>query len=73
MAPLALLGANEHAKAEHYDIRWMFALDLLDLGCDWNAKDRGGHRAIDLLRKQATPQLTAYVVENYPNLRHLFK
>ncbi|MEY3695266.1 MAG: hypothetical protein RL083_1091, partial [Pseudomonadota bacterium] len=32
-----------------------------------------GHRAIDLLRKQATPQLTAYVVENYPNLRHLFK
>jgi len=73
MAPLALLGANEHAKAEHYDIRWMFALDLLDLGCDWNAKDRSGHRAIDLLRKQATPQLTAYVVENYPNLRHLFK
>lgn len=73
MAPLALLGANEHAKAEHYDIRWMFALDLLDLGCDWNAKDRGGHRAIDLLRKQANPQLTANVVENYPNLRHLFK
>jgi len=73
MAPLALLGANEHAKAEHYDIRWMFALDLLDLGCDWNAKDRSGHRAIDLLRKQATPQLTAYVVENYPKLRHLFK
>lgn len=73
MAPLALLGANEHAKADHYDIRWMFALDLLDLGCDWNAKDRSGHRAIDLLRKQATPQLTAYVVENYPNLRHLFK
>lgn len=72
MAPLALLGANEHVSGVNYESRWMLALDLLDLGCDWNARDRSGNRAIDLLRKQATPDLIQFVAEERPNLRHLF-
>jgi hypothetical protein len=72
MAPLALLGANENVRGVHHENRWIFALDLLDLGCDWNVKDRSGNRVIDLLRKQATPDLIQYVAEERPNLRHLF-
>lgn len=72
MAPMALLGANEHVRGMHHENRWIFALDLLDLGCDWNVKDRSGNRVIDLLRKQATPDLIQYVAEERPNLRHLF-
>ncbi|MFM7670408.1 MAG: hypothetical protein ACKO71_07635 [Betaproteobacteria bacterium] len=72
MAPLALLGANEHVSGMHHEDRWIFALDLLDLGCDWNVKDRSGNRVIDLLRKQATPDLIEYVAKERPNLRHLF-
>lgn len=72
MGPLTLLGANEHVRSMHHEDRWIFALDLLDLGCDWNVKDRSGDRVIDLLRRQATPDLIEYVAKEHPNLRHLF-
>jgi len=72
VAPLALLGANEQVRSMDHEDRWIFALDLLDLGCDRNAKDLSGNRVIDLLRKQATPDLIKYVAKERPNLRHLF-
>jgi ABC-type uncharacterized transport system involved in gliding motility auxiliary subunit len=71
-APLTLLTSNDHADHADHDAQWLLALDLLDLGCDWNAKDSQGNRVIDLLRKQADPSLIEFVVEGFPHLKHLF-
>ena len=71
-APLTLLTSNDHAGDTDHDAQWLLALDLLDLGCDWNAKDSQGNRVIDLLRKQADPSLIEFVVEGFPHLKHLF-
>ena len=71
-APLTLLTLNDHAGDADHDAHWLLALDLLDLGCDWNAKDSQGNRVIDLLRKQADTSLIEFVVEGFPHLKHLF-
>ena len=71
-APLTLLTSNDHADDADHDAQWLLAIDLLDLGCDWNAKDSQGNRVIDLLRKQADPSLIEFVVEGFPHLKHLF-
>jgi hypothetical protein len=71
-APLTLLTSNDHAGDADHDAQWLLALDLLDLGCDWNAKDSQGNRVIDLLRKQADPSLIEFVVEGFPHLKRLF-
>ena len=71
-APLTLLTSNDHADDADHDAQWLLALDLLDLGCDWNAKDSQGNRVIDLLRKQADPSLIEFVVEGFPHLKRLF-
>lgn len=71
-APLTVLTSNDDANHIDHDMQWLLALDLLDLGCDWNAKDSQGNRVIDLLRKQADPSLISFVVEEFPHLKHLF-
>lgn len=71
-APLTVLTSNDHTGDADHDAQWLLALDLLDLGCDWNAKDSQGNRVIDLLRKQADPSLIEFVVEEFPHLKHLF-
>lgn len=71
LAPLALLTANEQGGGANQEKRWLLALDLLDLGCNWDAKDQHGNRAIDLLRKQASPELIEFVLQERPELRHL--
>jgi hypothetical protein len=71
-APLTVLTSNDHAGDADHDAQWLLALDLLDLGCDWNAKDSQGNRVIDLLRKQADPSLIEFVVEEFPHLKQLF-
>lgn len=72
LAPLALLTASEHHTEASQEKRLLLALDLLSLGCNWDAKDSQGNRVIDLLRKQATPSLIEFVVEEFPHLKHLF-
>ena len=71
-APLTLLTSNDHADDADHDTQWLLALGLLELGCDWNAKDSQGNRVVDLLRKQADPSLVEFVVEEFPHLKHLF-
>jgi hypothetical protein len=71
-APLTVLTSNDDANHADHDMQWLLALDLLDLGCDWNAKDSQGNRVIDLLRKQATPWLIEFVGDEFPNIKHLF-
>jgi hypothetical protein len=71
-APLTVLTSNDHSSNVDHDAQWLLALDLLDLGCDWNAKDSQGNRVIDLLRKQADLALIEFVVEGFPHLKHLF-
>lgn len=71
-APLTVLTSNDDANHADHDTQWLLALDLLDLGCDWNAKDSQGNRVIDLLRKQATPWLIEFVGDEFPNIKHLF-
>ena len=71
-APLTVLTSNDDANHADHDMQWLLALDLLDLGCDWNAKDSQGNRVIDLLRKQATPWLIEFVGEELPHFKHLF-
>jgi len=71
LAPLASLTANEHVGGANQEKRWLLALDLLDLGCNWDAKDQYGNRAIDLLRKQASPELIEFILQERPELRHL--
>ncbi len=72
LAPMSFLTASEHHTEASYEQRLLLALDLLSLGCNWDAKDSQGNRVIDLLRKQATPSLIEFVVEEFPHLKHLF-
>lgn len=64
-----LLGAERTVDQD----RALVALDLLDLGCDWNAPDGSGNRAIDLIRQAIEPSVMESVVEMRPHLRHLLQ
>jgi hypothetical protein len=50
---------------------WLLALDLLELGCDWNATDQNGIRVIDHLRSNADKSVIKNVVQMRPELKHL--
>ena len=70
-APLALLTDGKDASGPEKESRWLLALDLLDLGCNWDAKDHNGVRAINLLRQQASKSLIKNVVSERPEFKHL--
>lgn len=70
-APLALLTDGKNASGTEKVSRWLLALDLFDLGCNWDAKDHNGVRAINLLRQQASKSLIDHVVSERPEFKHL--
>jgi hypothetical protein len=70
-APLALLMDGKDASGTDKISRWLLALDLFDLGCNWDAKDQNGVRAINLLRQQASKSLIDHVVSERPEFKHL--
>lgn len=70
-APLALLTDGKDASGTDKISRWLLALDFFDLGCNSDAKDQNGVRAINLLRRQASKSLIDHVVSERPELKHL--
>ena len=70
-APLDLLMGGEGESGVDKISRWLLALDLLYLGCNWDAKDHNGVRAINLLRQQASESLIDHVVSERPEFKHL--
>ena len=70
-APLDLLMGGEGESGVDKISRWLLALDFLDLGCNRDAMDHNGHRAINLLRQQASKSLIDHVVSERPELKHL--
>lgn len=70
-APLALLMDGKDASGTEKVSRWLLALDLFDLGCNWDAKDQNGVLAINLLRQQASKSLIDHVVSERPEFKYL--
>lgn len=48
------------------------ALDLLNMGADWNAADADGDSVLTLLRRYVDDELRAAISEQFPHFRHLF-
>ena len=70
-APLALLTASEDLSVDSKGRNWLLALDLLELGCDWNVTAHNGIRVIDHLRSNANKPLIESVIGMRPELKHL--
>lgn len=70
-APMTLLAASEDTSVIDKGRTWLLALDLLELGCDWNATDQNGIRVIDHLRSNANKSVIENVVQMRPELKHL--
>ena len=48
------------------------ALDLLNMGADWNAKDRNGLSVLNIFRKEVDDYFVDFIMRDYPNFKHLF-
>ena len=48
------------------------ALDLLNMGADWNALDADGTSVLNILRGYVDEELRADIGEQFPHFRHLF-
>ncbi len=54
------------------DEQLSLALDLLNIGCDWNAKDERGNSVLTLLRRHADDDVLEFISKDFPHFRHLF-
>jgi hypothetical protein len=70
-APMTLLAASEDTSVIDKGRTWLLVLDLLELGCDWNATDQNGIRVIDHLRSNANKHLIESVIRMRPELKYL--
>lgn len=48
------------------------ALDLLNMGADWNAIDADGNSVLNILREYVDEALRADIAEQFPHFLHLF-
>ncbi len=54
------------------DEQLSLALDLLDIGANWNAEDAHGNSVLTILRKNMDDDRLQFTIHNYPNFKHLF-
>lgn len=54
------------------DERVSLALDLLNMGADWNATDADGDSVLTILRRYVDDEARADISELFPKFRHLF-
>jgi hypothetical protein len=68
MAAIDVLTAMTPATDEQLSL----ALDLLDIGANWNAEDAHGNSVLTILRKNMDDDRLQFTIHNYPNFKHLF-